>query len=102
MNKLSQYLASLLLAITLLPVVGCSSPPIDTEQMLSDQDVSNKVKTAIYSDPMTKESEIHVTTEKGIVHLKGAVRSQAALDRAVELARNASGAFGVKAELSIK
>ena len=70
--------------------------------MLSDQDVSNKVKSAIYSDPVTKDSEIHVTTEKGIVHLKGYVRSQAVLDRAVELARSASGAFGVKTELSIK
>lgn len=101
MQKLTRLAYSALLAIA-LPLAGCSTPPVDTEQMLTDNDVTNKAKSAIYSDPMTRDSMIDVRTLRGIVTLKGSVNSQSAMDRAVELARKASGAMGVKNELVLR
>ncbi len=102
MKQISNYLPAFFLAATLLSVTGCSSTPPDTVQYLSDTDVTDKAKVAIYSDPLTKDNEIYVSTLKGEVHLSGFVSSQAAMDKAADLARGVSGAKGVKNDLRIK
>ena len=102
MKNIRNALTAFFLAAILLPAAGCSSPPVDTAQMLTDQDITDKAKVAIYSDPVTKDSEIYVSTVKGIVHLRGSVGSQAVMDKAVQHARSASGAMGVENELTIK
>ena len=102
MKRISKFLTAFFLAAALLPAAGCSSPPIDAGQMLTDQDITDKANAAIYSDPKTKDGEIYVSTIRGIVYLKGSVGSQTAMDQAVQHARSASGAMGVKNELTIK
>jgi hyperosmotically inducible protein len=101
MKPMSKTLSAVFLAATMLSVTGCSSPPPDTTQYLSDVDVTNKAKVAIYSDPLTKDSQIIVSTTKGVVQLTGSVSSQAAKEKAGDLARGVSGAFGVKNDLQI-
>jgi hyperosmotically inducible protein len=101
MKPIRSYLSAVFLAATMLSVVGCSSAPVNTEQYLADTDVTNKAKAAIFTDPLTKDSQINVSTTKGVVQLTGVVSSQAARDRADQLARGASGALGVKNELQI-
>lgn len=101
MKAMRNVLSSFVLAAALLQVAGCSAPPVNTEQMLSDKDVTNKVRLAIVSDPLTKNSPIEVETIRGIVHLRGSVGSKEALDRAAQLARGASGAMGVQNELIV-
>jgi hyperosmotically inducible protein len=101
MNKMSGLVSAVLLAVALLPAAGCSSTKGSAEQMLTDKDVSDKAKMAIYSDPVTKSSEINVNTVKGVVTLSGTVGSKAVMDRAIELARGASGAMSVKNDMVI-
>jgi hyperosmotically inducible protein len=102
MKQISKYLSAIFLAATLVSVMGCSTPQQDTVQYLADSDVTTKVKAAIYNDPMAKDNEINVATFKGVVQLSGFVSSQAAADRAVELARGASGVKGVTNDMRLK
>jgi osmotically-inducible protein OsmY len=103
MKQISNYLSAVFLAATLVSVMGCSTPPKrDTSQYLEDSDVTNKVKAAIYNDPQAKNNEIYVDTFKGVVTLSGYVSSQAAIDRAVELARGASGVMSITNDMHLK
>jgi osmotically-inducible protein OsmY len=102
MKQISTYLSAVFLAATLVSVVGCSTPQRETVQYLEDSDVTTKVKAAIYNDPLAKDNEINVATFKGVVQLSGFVSSQAAADRAVELARSASGVKGVTNDMRLK
>jgi len=102
MKQLGKYLSAVFLAATLVSVTGCSSTPRDTGQYLEDSDVTTKVKAAIYNDPLAKDNEINVGTFKGVVQLSGFVSSQAAVDRAVELARGVSGVKGVTNDMRLK
>ncbi len=103
MKPIVNYLSAVFLAATLVTFVGCSSPPPrETVQYLEDSDVTTKVKATIYSDALTKDSEINVATFRGVVQLSGFVRSQAAIDRAVELARATSGVKGVTNDMRLR
>lgn len=102
MKQISNYLSAVFLAATLVSAMGCSTPQRETVQYLEDSDVTTKVKAAIYNDPMAKDNEINVSTYKGVVQLSGFVRSQEASDRAVELARSASGVKGVTNDMRLK
>jgi len=102
MKQISNYLSAVFLAATLVSVMGCSTPQRDTVQYLADSDVTTKVKAAIYNDPMAKDNEINVATFKGVVQLSGFVSSQAAVDRAVELARGTSGVKSVTNDMRLK
>lgn len=101
MKPIHHALSAVFLAATLLSTTGCAPTPVDTTQYLSDTDVTNKAKAAIYSDPLTKDSNITVNTVKGEVQLTGTVPSEAAKEKAGQLARGASGAFGVKNDLQV-
>lgn len=102
MKQINDYLSAAFLAATLASVMGCSTPQQETGQYLEDADVTTKVKAAIYNDPLVKDNEINVATFKGVVQLSGYVSSQAAADRAVELARSASGVKGVTNSMNFK
>jgi osmotically-inducible protein OsmY len=102
MKQVSNYLSTVFLAASLVSVMGCSTPQRETVQYLEDSDVTTKVKAAIYNDAMAKDNEINVSTYKGVVQLSGFVSSQAASDRAVDLARSASGVKGVSNDMRLK
>jgi osmotically-inducible protein OsmY len=103
MKQISNTLSAVFLAATLVvSVMGCSTPQRDTGQYLADSDVTTKVKAAIYNDPMVKDNEINVATNMGVVQLSGFVRSQAAVDRAVELARSTSGVKKVTNDMRLR
>jgi len=102
MKQISNYLSAVFLAATLVSVISCSSTPRDTGQYVEDSDVTTKVKAAIYNDPQVKDNEINVSTFKGVVQLRGFVRSQADVDRAVELARGVSGVKGITNDMRLK
>lgn len=102
MKQISNTLSAVFLAATLVSVMGCSTPQRDTGQYLADSDVTTKVKAAIYNDPMVKDNEINVATFMGVVQLSGFVSSQAAVDKAVELARGTSGVKSVTNDMRVK
>lgn len=107
MNKFSKTLSAAFLAVTLVSVVsvvGCA--PTETRsgtgQYIDDTVITGKVKAALVEDPLTKATEINVETFKGVVQLSGFVASQAAVDRAVALARGVAGVKSVKNDMRIK
>lgn len=104
MKKLSKYLSALFLAVTLMSVVGCASTSTQegTGEYIDDSVITTKVKAAILDEPTLKVAEINVETFKGVVQLSGFVSSQAAANRAVEVARGVRGVKSVKSAMRVK
>jgi len=104
MIQLNKYLSAGFLALFLASAAGCASTAHKegTGQYVDDSVITTKVKAAILNDPMTKVMEIKVETYKGVVQLSGFVSSQAAADRAVELARGVKGVVSVKNSMQLK
>lgn len=104
MKQLSKRLSAVLLAVSLATVAGCASTAQHqgTGEYIDDTVITTKVKAAIFDDPLTKLLEVKVKTFKGEVQLSGFVSSQAAANRAVELARGVSGVTAVRNDMQIK
>jgi len=96
--------AIFVLAILLASALGCASTPTQegTGEYVDDSVITAKVKAAVFNEPTLKVNEINVETFKGIVQLSGFVRSQANIDRAVEVARGIPGVKSVKNDMRVK
>jgi osmotically-inducible protein OsmY len=104
MNQFIKYLSALFLSLTLLTVVGCASTSKQegTGEYVDDVVITSKVKAAILGEPTLKSLEINVETFKGVVQLSGFVSNQAAINKAVEIARGVQGVSSVKNAMRIK
>jgi hyperosmotically inducible protein len=104
MKQLGKYLSALFLAVTLVTAVGCASTAKQegTGEYVDDSVITTKVKTAILNEPDLKVAEINVETFKGAVQLSGFVSSQAAANKAIEVARGVGGVKSVKNDMRIK
>jgi len=104
MKQLMKYLSALFLAVSLVTAAGCSSTPKQegTGEYIDDSVITTKVKAAILDEPTLKVAEINVETFKGVVQLSGFVSSQAAANKAVEVARGVRGVKSVKNDMRIK
>ena len=94
----------LVLAIVLASAWGCASTGTKegTGEYVDDSVITAKVKAAIFNDSTLKVNEINVETFKGVVQLSGFVRSQADIDKAVQVARGVGGVKSVKNDMRIK
>jgi hyperosmotically inducible protein len=70
--------------------------------IIDDATVTAKVKAALIEDSTTKATEINVDTHGGTVQLNGFVDTQAAKDRAAELAQSIEGVQQVENNLNVK
>jgi osmotically-inducible protein OsmY len=104
MKQLGKYFTALLLALPLVTVVGCASTQKQegTGEYVDDSVLTTKVKAAVFNEPTLKSAEINVETFKGIVQLSGFVSSEAAANKAVEVARTVKGVKSVKNDMRIK
>jgi hyperosmotically inducible protein len=104
MKQLRNYLSALFLAVSLVGIAGCASTSKQegTGEYIDDSVITSKVKAAIFNDPALKVAEINVETFKGVVQLSGFVSSQAAANKAVDLARGVAGVTSVKNDMRIK
>ncbi|WP_031405134.1 BON domain-containing protein [Thiomonas sp. FB-Cd] len=102
--RLIKPLYAILLAVSVVSMVGCASTPKQegTGQYFDDSAITAKVKAAIFADADLKVAEINVETFKGVVQLSGFVRSRADELKAVEVARGVGGVKTVKDEMSLK
>ncbi len=100
LKRLSAFFLMLLLA----SFVGCASTPKSegTGEYLDDAVITTKVKAAVFHEPSLKSAEINVETFKGVVQLSGFVNSQAAINKAVEVARGVAGVKSVKNDMKLK
>lgn len=80
------------LGATLAAAVACAA---------SDPGVTTAVKTKLAADDTVKAYQIDVDTNGGVVTLSGTVQSQAAKDRAVQLARETDGVSSVDDRLVV-
>jgi osmotically-inducible protein OsmY len=103
-KQLGKYFTALLLALPLVTVVGCASTQKQegTGEYVDDSVLTSKVKAAIFSESTLKSAEINVETFKGTVQLSGFVSSEAAANKAVEVARAVKGVKSVKNDMRIK
>lgn len=60
-----------------------------------DKEIEARIKTAMYRDPLVKGTQVEVKSLNGTVQLSGFVDSQAAKDRAGEIASSTPGVFQV-------
>ena len=94
----------LVLLIVLASAWGCGSTSTKegTGEYVDDSVITTKVKSAILNDSSLKVNEINVETFKGVVQLSGFVRSQADIDKAVQVARGIAGVKSVKNDMRVK
>lgn len=104
MGKTRHYLSSILIAASLLSVVGCASTAKNegTGEYVDDTVITSKVKGAIFNEPSLKSAEINVETFKGVVQLSGFVTSQGNINKAIEVTRGVGGVKSVKDDMRIK
>lgn len=104
MKQLTKYLSAVFLAATLLGAAGCTSTSKQesTGEYVDDVMITSKVKAEILREDTLKSAEINVETFKGVVQLSGFVSSQAAINKAVQLARNVRGVTSVKNDMRVK
>ena len=93
---------ALLVAAAALAACASTSRTEGTGEYVDDTVVTAKVKSAVFADANLKSAEINVETFKGRVQLSGFVRSQADINRAVELARGVKGVSSVVNDMRLK
>jgi len=104
MRQIGKYLSTFFLALALVSVVGCAGTPQKegTGEYVDDTVITTKVKSAILNEPTLKSAEINVETFKGTVQLSGFVRSQADVNKAIEVTRSVGGVKSVKNDMRLK
>jgi osmotically-inducible protein OsmY len=104
MINLTRKLATLAGVLLMATALGCASTAKQegTGEYVDDTVVTTKVKAAIFNEPTLKSAEINVETFKGVVQLSGFVTSQAAENKAVEVARGVAGVKSVKNDMRLK
>ena len=102
--KQLKYISTIVLAVMFATLLGCASTPKQegTGEYLDDGVVTTKVKAAIFNEPSLKSTEITVETFKGVVQLSGFVRTQADVDKAVEVASRVKGVASIKNDMVVK
>lgn len=104
MKTFNTLITAAFLAVSMGTLTGCASTSTQqgTGEYVDDAVITSKVKALIIEDPLTKVLEIKVKTFKGEVQLSGFVSSQAAANRAVELARSVKGVTAVRNDMQVK
>ena len=104
MKKLHVLVRYLMPLVLVASFAGCTSTPTheSTGQYVDNTVITTKVKTALASDDLLKSFQISVTSYKDTVQLSGFVKSQAAKDKAGQLARGVKGVKKVKNDLIVK
>ena len=104
MKQFGKYLSALFMAVMLITAVGCASTSKQegTGEYVDDTVITTKVKAAVLNEPTLKSAEINVETFKGVVQLSGFVSSQAAANKAVEVARSVNGVKSVRNDMRMK
>jgi len=93
---------ALLAAAAALGACGSTAHREGTGEYVDDSVITTKVKAAVFEDAALKSAEINVETFKGRVQLSGFVSSQAAINRATELARGIKGVTSVANDMRLK
>ena len=98
LNKLASVAA--VAALFALPLAGHAQQSAGT--LMKDSAITAKIKAAQAADSTVRATSINVETDNaGAVTLSGSARSQAEIDRAVELARGVQGVTRVTSNMTL-
>jgi osmotically-inducible protein OsmY len=100
-TKTYGYATVILLAMTLVAPLLLSACGKSVDETIDDSTITAQVKTLLLNDPDVGGQRIDVDTFKGVVTLSGAVKTAAARDKAMTLARKIGGVADVKSTLQI-
>ncbi|OIR06702.1 osmotically-inducible protein Y precursor [mine drainage metagenome] len=110
--KQLKYIATTILAVSLVATLGCAatnskdgasaSKQESAGEYIDDSVITTKVKAAVLNEPTLKSFEINVETYKGVVQLSGFVSSQANIEKAVGITRSIKGVTSVKNDMRLK
>ena len=100
MNKVVRLPA--VIATVVLVAMLASACAKTVSGTIDDASITTRVKTAFINDPLVGRERIDVETFKGVVTLSGAVKSKAAEEKAIALARTIRGVTDVKSTLLIQ
>ena len=106
--KTSLKTSLLAIAVLMGPVVVLAAEDSDSDRshpsaFVKDSAITTKIKTELAADHLTSVGRIHVDTDmNGIVWLTGSARSQAAIDKAVSIARGTEHVRSVHNDLIVK
>jgi hyperosmotically inducible periplasmic protein len=83
---------------------ACGSTPTRESpgQYVDDTTITTKVKAEFVADKTVDATNIKVETYKGTVQLSGFAKSQAEINKAVQIARNVTGVQSVKNDVLLK
>ena len=73
-----------------------------TGDYIDDSVITTKIKSQLAADDFLKSFQISVESRKGIVQLSGFVDSQAAVNKAGQVARSVDGVKSVRNDLIVK
>ena len=104
MTNIARKVATFAGILFVATALGCASTAKQegSGEYVDDTVITTKVKAAIFNEPSLKSAEINVETFKGVVQLSGFVTSQAAENKAVEVARTVGGVKSVKNDMRLK
>ena len=98
MNTRISVLATVVL--TLLISTACSTGGMKASSQFDDAVVATQVRNAIERDASLMGTSISVSVDRGVVTLRGSVRTPSQLERAGTIASQVEGVTAVRNELS--
>jgi len=104
MKKRNIVIRCLVLLMLITALMACASTRTHQSagEYVDDSVITTKIKSQLAGDDFIKSFQISVESYKGIVQLSGFVDSQAAIDKAGQIARGVQGVKSVKNNLIIK
>ena len=102
--KYLKNLSIFVISMAILFTLGCAATTehSSTGEYFDDTVITTRVKAAIFDETTLKSAEINVETFKGVVQLSGFVNSQAAINKAVDVASAVKGVKSVKNSMTTK
>ena len=98
---MKKYVLTAFAAATVLGAILFAAPASAEKSPISDSWLTAKTKIALASDNRVKGRQVSVTTENGVIMLRGKVDSDEAKMAAEEVVKGLDGAKGVKNELQV-
>ena len=104
MKKRNIVIRCLVLLMLITALMACASTRTHQSagEYVDDSVITTKIKSQLAGDDFFKSFQISVESYKGTVQLSGFVNSQAAVDKAGQIARGVQGVKAVKNNLIIK
>jgi hyperosmotically inducible protein len=104
----TNFATTLLMVGTLLGPVAALAVDSETDRshpkaFVKDSVITTEIKAKLAAEHLTSVGRIHVDTDQdGIVWLTGSAHSQAAIDKAVSIARDTEHVKSVHSDLTVK